>query len=306
MSTLLSFYRQLDEELFQKIRYTEQPLRASYTNENGEFIEMEVALEEGQENTFQLLDPKVHWDPELHNVDFHFEIEIENPRFLFGNNGLTDSKGELGVAIRWHSRDSSQMRIKPVGIIKSTDYNFYHKDKLSIEKGVIRGQITLEVLLYMYSPSPMQQVAAGTILGTLSSCNILIDGNSSMFPILEIDDPTKPLWWVECNFEDALYDSFTDDHVSIIINVGHRNAKHLKLDRGIGSSPLLLEILGSGIQTIIEEAKLQGDWEDIINNRSEPGSIGEAIYYFIESFSWDTSSPTKLLKSIREDFDKRF
>ena len=306
MSTLLSFYRELDEELFLKIGYSEQPLQATYKNESGEVIEMEVSLEEGLENTYQLFDPKVHWDPELHDVDFYFEFEIKHTMFLFGNRGLADDKGELGVAIRWYSRDSAQMRIIPIATIKSTDKDFYYNTKIKIEKGVLRGKLTFEVILYMHVPSPDQQVASGTILGILSSTNILIDGHSSMFPILEIDDPTKPLWWVECNFEDALYDSFTDDHVSIIINVGHRNAKHLKLDRGIGSSPLLLEILGSGIQTIIEEAKLQGDWEDIINNRSEPGSIGEAIYYFIESFSWDTSSPTKLLKSIREDFDKRF
>lgn len=306
MSTILSFHKELDEVLFQKIGYTEQPLQATYINESGELIEMEVSLEEGQENTFQLLDPKVHWDPEIHEVEFHFEFEIENPRFLFGKNGLTDDEGILGVAIRWYSRDSAQMRIEPVATLKSTDSNFYHKKNLKIEKGILRGKLTLEVILYMHQPSPNQHIVGGTILGTLGSTNILIDGNSSMFPILEIDDPSKPLWWVECNFEDALYDSFTDDNVSIILNVGHRHARQLKLDKGIGSSPLLIEILASGIQTIIEEAKNAGDWEDILNNKSEPGSIGEAIYYFVSVFSWDTSSPKTLLKSIREDFDKRF
>lgn len=305
MSTILSFYRKLDEELYQKIGYTEQPLKASYVNEIGKLIDLEVRLEKGQENTYLLDDPTVHWDAKIHDINFQYEIEINNPKFLFGDNGLTDSDGLLGVAIRWYSRDSSILRIHPVGVIKSTDLDFYQTANFEIEKGILRGKITLETIIYMYRPSANQSVVAGTILGTLGAMNILIDGNSSMFPILEINDPSKPLWWVECYFDDPLYDSFTDDNVAIILNNGHRHSKHLKFNKGISSSPLLLEILASGIQIIIEEVKNLGDWEDILNGHSEPGSIGELIYYFVNTYSWDTSSPKTLLKSIREDFDKR-
>lgn len=307
MSTALSFYKELDEELFQKIGYIEQPMQATYLNEDGELIEMEVVLEDGQENTYYLSDPRVHWDPDLHDVNLNFEFEIENPSFLFGSNGLTDEDGVLGIAIRWYSRDAAQMRVKPIATLTSADHSFYEKVELGIERGVLRGKVTLEVILYMHQPSSRQiHVASGTVLGILGSSVILIDGNTSMFPILEIDDKTKPLWWVECNFEDPLYDAFTDDNIAIIINVGHKNAKHLKLDKGLGSSPLLLEILASGLQVIVEETKRSGDWEDVLGNKSEPGSIGEAVYYFLNTFSWDVSSPERLLKSIRDDFNRRF
>ncbi|KAB8125582.1 hypothetical protein F9U64_22375 [Gracilibacillus oryzae] len=307
MSTLLTFYKNLDDDLFQKIGYSEQPIRASYINEENELIEMEVALEEGQENTFHLLDPKVHLAADVHDVNLNFELEIENPQFLFGPNGLSDEDGVLGIAVRWYSRDSAQMKIQPVSTLTASDEHFYNETELTIEKGIIRGKLTIEIILYMAQPGIKQkQIASGTVLGTLHSTLILIDGNSSMFPILEVDDPSRPLWWVECNFEDPLYDSFTDDNVAIIINIGHRNARHLKLEKGIGSSPLLLEILATGMQIIIEEAKETGEWDDILRNRSEPGSIGEAIYYFTNMFLWDISSPKKLLKSIRDDFNGRF
>ena len=104
-----------------------------------------------------------------------------------------------------------------------------------------------------------------------------------------------------------MYDKFDEDNVAIVLNKGHRHARNLKTEKGIGSSPLLLEIIATGIQTIIEKAKLSGEWQQIRNDDgNQPGSIGEAIYYFINTFSWDTTSPENLLKSIREDFDKRF
>src|SRR5699024_10668208 len=123
----------------------------------------------------------------------------------------------LGIAIRWHSRDSAQMQIIPIATLSAFNSNLHKETEIGIEKGVIRGKLTLEVILYMQQPSLNQnQIASGTVLGILGSNIILIDGNSSIFPILEIDDPSKPLWWVECNFEDPLYDLFIDDNASVI------------------------------------------------------------------------------------------
>ena len=42
----------------------------------------------------------------------------------------------------------------------------------------------------------------GTILGDLDRFKIVIDGRGSMFPILEIREPSQPLWRVECNWSD--------------------------------------------------------------------------------------------------------
>ncbi|MGP4106768.1 hypothetical protein [Virgibacillus sp. L01] len=308
MSTALMFYSTLDEKTFQKIGYNEQPLKAFYINEENEIVNMSVDLIEGQENTYQLIDPKVHWDPNTHNLNLGLEIEIANPAFLFGSSGIVGEDAVLGIGFRWYSRDSAQQRIVPIAEISHYTDTFYTKNiEVTIERGTIRGRVTFEVVLYLASAgSEMNNVVPGTILGILESTEVLFDGNSSMFPIVEVNDPLKPLWWVVCDFDEPLYEQFTEENAAIVINKGHRNSKFLKTDKGIGSSPILLEIIATGIQIIIEKAKLSGDWQQILDNQTEPGSIGEAIYYFVNAFSWDVSSPENLLKSIREDFDERF
>lgn len=308
MSTSLMFYNTLDDRLFQKIGYNQQPLRAFYINEDDENINMSVELLEGQENTYQVVDPKVHWDANMHNIYLEQEIEIVNPAFLFGNEGLVSEDAIIGIAFRWHSRDSAQQRVIPISeiTIEATS-SYYNTLEINIERGLLRGKVTFEVVLYLVNPGKhMANIVPGTILGILDSKDMLFDGDTSMFPIVEVKDASKPLWWVMCDFDDPLYDKFNEDNTAIVLNMGHRHAKQLKTEKGIGSSPLLLEIIATGLQIIIEKAKHTGEWQQIMNNNTEPGSIGEAIYYFVNTFEWNTSSPDTLLRSIREDFDKRF
>ncbi|WP_330948742.1 hypothetical protein [Virgibacillus sp. MG-45] len=307
MSTSIKFHRELDEKLMARIGYSQQPLKAYYTNEMNETIEMGVEPEEGLENTFQLADPKVHYDPDIHDLNLVFEFGIENTRFLFGENGLTGNDGVLGIAVRWHSRDSAQQKVVPATVINSVDDHIDYQMNLRIQKGTVRGKVSFEVILYVVKPAHGQiHLVSGTVLGVLRSSLLLFDGNTSMFPILEVNNPNKGLWWVDCNFTDPSIEPFDDEHVAIVINKGHRHYKQLKIEKGIGSSPLMLEIVATGLQIIIETVKSSGSWQDILANNSETGSIGEAIYYFINTFPWDTSSPENLLRTMREDFNSRF
>lgn len=307
MSTLVKFHRELDENLLSKIGYSEQPLQAIYINELGEEIEMNVELEEGLESTFQLVDPRVHYDPNIHDINIRFEFDIGNPRFLFGENGLINEDGVLGIAIRWHSKDSSQQQVLPMVPLTIDDNHLSHKENFYIDKGVLRGKVTFETIIYVIIPSSEQSyLVSGTVLGILESRLLLFDGDASMFPILEINDPKKPLWWVTCDFVDPIVDPFDENHVAIVINKGHKHFRHLKIKKGIGSSPLMLEVIATGLQIIIEKSKYMGTWDDILDEKSEIGSIGEAIYYFIHTFGWDASSPENLLRTIREDLNTRF
>lgn len=309
MSTSLLFHNVLDDELFSKIGYVSQPLSGQYIDENNEERDLTIEPLEGQETVFQIVDPKVNWDPDIHNLILNQEIEIQNPMFLFNSNGgLVTADSKIGIAFRWYSKDSNQYNVYPFGSISYEDKNNkFLQLNIKIPRGSLRGKVTFDIILYLLEKGPaMSNIVTGTVLGVLERKQILLDGDASMFPIVEVNDPLKPLWWVICNFDEPLIDPFNTENVAIVINTGHKHAKHLKIERGLASSPLLLEIVANGLQLIVQNVKDSGDWEEIQKNHSEPGSIGEAIYYFINTFSWDLSSPENLARSIREDFDSRF
>ncbi|WP_449540454.1 hypothetical protein [Ferdinandcohnia sp. Marseille-Q9671] len=308
MSSSILFHRVLDDQLFQKIGYMPQPLKGCYINELFEEIDLSIEPLEGQEKVYQLADPKVHWDPDIHNLILSQEIVIANPMFLFNTGGLVTSDSVIGVALRWYSKDSSQYNVFPAGEISYSDVsNKVININVEIPEGNLRGKVTFDIVLYLAKQGlSMKNAVAGTILGVLENKQIIFDGESSIFPIVEVNDPKKPLWWVTCDIDEPLYDRFTEDNVAIVINTGHKNSRLLKIEKGIGSSPILMEIIATGLQIIIEKVKESGDWQQILTNKSEPGSIGQAIYYFVNTFNWDVTSPENLAKSIREDFDKRF
>lgn len=306
MSTSILFHNVLNESVYDKIGFTTQPFVASYINEEYEEINMSVEPVDGLENTYEILDPKVHWDPERHELNLQQDIEIQNPSFLFGEGGIVENDAKLGVAFRWYSKDSAQRKVVPIGeITAERNSSLQLNIDVNISKGMFRGRVTFEVILYLLEAGKNGRAVPGTVLGILESAQILFDGESSLFPIVELNDPAKPLWWVSCEFDDPLYEKFSEENVSIILNKGHRLSRNLKIEKGISSSPLLVEIIASGLQIIIEKVKDMGEWEQILNGESENGSIGEAIFYFVSTFGWDTASPEKLARSIREDFDKR-
>ncbi|MCP3027017.1 hypothetical protein [Halobacillus sp. A5] len=312
MNTSIFFHRIIDEKLFNKIGFTSQPFTAFYKNEDGEEIHMKTEPVEGQVGTQQIVDPRIQWDPAVNNISLNKEMILLNPEFLFGENGIASEEEMLGVAIRWFSRESSQRRVIPL-----TEFSVRDKGPLSfvadfeIEEGIVRGNVTFETFIYVAKVTTTdysnRSARDGITLGTLESTNIMLDGDASMFPIVEVNDSSQPLWWVECNFTEPLYDQFAEENVAIVLNMGHKFSKKLLLENGINSSPLFTEIIASGLQIIIERVKESGDWPSILINRNtEPGSIGEAVFYFINTLNWDIGSPESLAKSIREDFDSRF
>jgi hypothetical protein len=306
VTTSILFHNVLSENTFDKIGFTSQPFFASYLNEEYEEVKMSVELLEGQENTYEIVDPKVHWDPERHDLNLQQDIEIQNPSFLFGEDGIVEAGAKLGIAFRWFSKDSAQRRVTPIGEIIPDKYSpLEFNIDVSIPRGTFRGRVTFEVILYLLEAGEYGRVVPGTVLGILESTQLLFDGESSLFPIVEVTDSSKPLWWVTCDFDDPLYDQFSEENVSIVLNTGHKLSRNLKIEKGISSSPLLVEIIASGLQIILDKVKGMGEWEQILNGESEHGSIGEAIFYFVNTFGWDTTSPEKLARSIREDFDKR-
>ncbi|MBS4196447.1 P-loop NTPase family protein [Lederbergia citri] len=312
MQNTIPLYRSIDENLFKKIGYEVEPVMFSHYFEEEE--RTFTLAEEGEEkpNVYLMNDKEGIWDPNIHDLTIRQRCSLENPGFLFGSSGVATKDSRLGIAVNWYSRSSSMRSIEPLSTIVADEVGPREFDiEVTYKPGQLRGSVVIETVLYLENPGkwsePGYATKVGTILGVLDSKTLYIDGEGSEFPIVEIEDPAKPLWWVECNWTDPMIDLFDQENVRIYLNLKHRYAKDLNLRKGIAQSPLLIEILASSFQIIINELGQSQDWADIkIGQNVEKGSIGEAIYYFLNTFGWDTSSSEKLARTIREDLYSRF
>ena len=260
----------------------------------------------------QMEDPGGEWHPEKHELSVKCKCIINNPLFLFGENGLAPSlNSEIGVGIMWLAPDSSIRGIQPVGIIRSDSTEACVIDSnIHFDSKTLRGNLFLQTVLYLKkrgTPSEKEKHLArysGTILGVLDETRVIIDGNGSMFPIHMVANPTEPLWWVHCRWEDPTQDSFTDDNFCIYLNTAHKDYGYLNANEGIKNSPLLMEILCSSIQMLVMKVLNDSVYRDdtIHGVDLKQGSVSSVVNYFIHVYSWsyDKDNPEALAASIRK------
>ncbi len=264
------------------------------------------------QSVIQLIDSNCQWHANSYDLCFRRKCIISNTSFLFGANGVVDDHSVLGIAVMWSSKKTSSQRgvFNICEITKKNDNRKAFDIEGSFPPGQLKGAILLETLVYMKDPGDIKTGAyaknSGTILGVLDVVTIIMDGNGSVFPIVEVKEPFQPLWYVVCSWSDPLVDAFDEDNVKLCINTANTSYNLLKLEEGLKESPFLKEILASAMQTIVLNVMTSNYWDEILKGENfEDGSIGQAINYFITTFGWETSSPERLALSIRKDFDAR-
>lgn len=315
MNIALNLFPTLSEQLTLKIGFLAYNYEFKY-HVDGIARQLNGRPIEGQEHKngyLQISDDRCEWTADSYDLSFKRTYTINNPLFLFGENGIACEGAELGLAILWTSKSSNQRGVKVIG-------GFKRKSAKSIEfnidsafpPGQLKGSISFQTILFLKTPGICKinekHLAnnAGMILGYLDEFIIIIDGNGSVFPIFEVSEASQPLWWVKCDWTDAQVDRFEEENVKICLNKANPNYSLLKLEDGIKDSPLLIDIIASALQIIIQKVKDEECWADIRSGKNfEQGSIAQAIHYFITTFNWDVYSPENLARTIRKDLDSR-
>lgn len=313
MSNDLKFYRELDEKMFLKIGYETEPLLFSYYKSNSEItIELDDSPELNfEDNTFLISDKYGKWTPDEYGLNIYIKFYLNNPSFLFGPKGIVQYDAVIGLAVNWYSKSSNQRGVEKLGSLRKSNHGRYTAThKLEFNKKQLTGDVTLELMMFLEEPSvaesPEFASKTGTILGWLDSKKIIIDGQSSEFPITEVNAPEYPLWFVTFDYTDPMSDSFSEENVCINLNTAHKNFNLISGKKEQADNPMLTEIISGALQVIVQKVLEGQESEDIMNGRGyEEGSIGEAVHYFLTTFNWDTSSPEKLAKSIRQDWENR-
>lgn len=316
MNIALPMFPVVNKEVAEKANVSSSPLKASYKDSRSEEQELELKEEKCfiGGDCLTIYDPRSAWNPTQYNLIIEKTITIENPNCFFGIDGVISDDSVLGFAIIILSAESNQRTAKSVGQFCFTDSGpLEFNCRCELPGSTFREKIQVQVVLYLKTPgkkvSKVFANISGTLLGVFDEKTLILEGNSSVFPILVEDGSfNDPLWRVRFgNGLNPSEDKFIEEHVAIIFNRHHRSFDTLGIEKHkVKDASLLLDVMSSALQVIIE--KFKKDFEDFIMGKVdfESGSILMAIEYFKTKLELDITSPEKLAFSIRKVMEGRY
>ena len=244
-------------------------------------------------------------------------VVMQNPALLKGASGVIPKDADFELLLIWKNKAFTQAGcILPVSKTVSEDsaetqYDFDY----SFEKGAVGGNIELSLSLIISKAAEnveeTEQVLMndpGVSVGEIESVIINTDDNVNEFPINDnIEDASKPMWWLEINWDDPRTSDFIPENLCIYLNKAFQSCP---MDNGkIRNKEMLVDILSTAYLMIIEKIKSNDEFFiDISNDSSSPGSIGFIIQRFVTQCSglfWE-QEPEEMLKHIQSYFVRVF
>jgi len=259
-----------------------------------------------------LADENSYWNADDYELGIHRSIQCTNAHLLYGKakNAIAERGSTLGIALSWSSADSNQRGTVEIGAIKCIEGSSKHCLDYVFPKGTLRGEVNFSIILYLKSNSsifnPVSPYAnvVGTVLGTLDTFKIKLDGKGSFFPVQLFEDNRAPLWKVFCLWDDPVVDAF-HENVIIMLNTQNKGYKFIDRKDKEYNREFAIEVFSSAISTIIEYLRNEQGGLNSVES-PERGSVMAAINYFRDTHGWDMTDPIKLTYSIREFLNKIF
>ncbi|WP_282172199.1 hypothetical protein [Cytobacillus firmus] len=251
------------------------------------------------------------WDYVEKGLGISGNIILGSPSSLFGPTQMVNADAELGIALQWVSKQSSQRGVIPLATITSmTSDNILIPINYYFQKDKLFGEVHISLVIYLKKASRNsmrgQAKLSGTILGKLVEWVVILDGSGSTFPIVIVNEPDKPLWYVDFNYSEPLVEPFDKEYIAIYLNKAHAAFPSIQKPKTKIDQALYVEFLSGALQLILQNLMESVDWKEIQNGENcEEGSIGQVMYYFITTLNWELDTPEKLAISIRKDLETR-
>lgn len=308
MANKISMNRFYDEILEELLDVTAD-LDFFYREEDG--IKYTLKQTEDYEYKTLLNNEEDSWDYVEKGFGISGSIIVGRPSSLFGPTQLVATDAELGIALQWVSKQSSQRGVIPVATLKSTTPNsnvipiehYFFNDKLF-------GEVNISFIIYLKRASingiSGQAKLPGIVLGKLVEWDIILDGSGSTFPIVIVEEKDAPLWYVDFNYSEPLIEPFDKEYIAIYLNKAHVAFSAIQKQKTKFDQSLYVEFLASALQLILQNLMECEDWQDIQNGLNcEEGSIGQVMHYFKTTLNWNFDTPEKLAVSLRKDLESR-
>ena len=312
MANDILLYPFLNEDLQKKIRLQKSKFYFYYKDKNNQEHELKDEPIEAQSSIYCIKDENGIWTQDDYNFCLRRRYCLRTFQCLFGAEGVVCKSAKLGLAMIWTSSDSKQRGVIQIGSFSNTDNILDAVAEKEFDVAQLRGEVDFSTILYIAEAGipEMDEIhlanTNGYVLGELENYVVKLDGNGSTFPVFEVSEPGQPLWYVKCDWIDPTADSFSEC-VSINLNTAHKNYRYINRNEKVFNPQLLSEIMANAIAIIVEKVRLQpAFWDQIMGNDSlEQGSVGQALYYFMETLEWDLSTPESVSLSVRKFFEQR-
>lgn len=311
MASNIFLFPTINDELLGKIRFQTSLYEFYYVRDDQEYS-LRAESVDGSVIINKIVDDEGIWAPDDYNLCVKRRYSLRTYQCLFGENGIACKNAVLGLALMWTSADSKQRGVIPIGDIENSQRDIDMNLNYEFSEAQLRGEVEFTTVIYLKSvgtPLWNEEHLAneyGCLLGELDKFVIKLDGNGSVFPMYEVNEPSQPLWYIKCDWDDPTYEQFSEC-ISIYINKAHKNYKYLDKTKRTFDEQLLKEIMASALIVIITKLKEQNNYWDATTTGDDlqRGSVSEAIYYFINTLEWDVSTPDAMSLSIRKFFDQR-
>lgn len=301
-------FPKLDDELFLKAGMKVEPYSFSY-----KLDEIENSLDYDYENNeYIIIDPKNIWNVKDYNLKFKTHLTIDNPKALFGKDGIVPSAASIKIALQWMSKPSQKRDAKEIGIFTIDDTIIDRTISMDIKPDRLKEYVKLRVVFTVGDcdliSSNERHLAnkKGMIVGMFNEAKIMLEGKGSEFPIATVSSGiNKPLWTLEYSSINPEIDKFSEENVCLLLNVDHPDYKYLDEENLESTTPLFKEIFSSAILMILLNLDKDGYLEKVKDSDDfEEGSICAAMHYFVRTFNIKVDSIISMMQSVKENVYK--
>ena len=194
------------------------------------FTHKDVVLKENQQDVLCLNDKT--FSVPSHGMTASTSIRLKSPEKLYGKTGVACTGAQIGFYAVWSNPSTIQS-----GSCAFTSADGINFDlRLSFAPETIKGRLTIEVHAFIAkeaSPVLDDEVFlmndCGVSLGTVMTVSVLASEEFLSFPILEVEESDKPLWWVSLDWDDPTTDRF-DNSITVFINKKFKSYPHSNKD----------------------------------------------------------------------------
>jgi|SRR5699024_9952119 len=307
-SNQISLYKQLNEDMIEDVGLVfDQPIYSYELDEDSEVVYLE--LNEEFDGVLKVNSYDENWSPDIHNLILNQRIYIANVPRLFGENGITMRGNKIGLAAHIHSRTSNIQETIDIAEINCIADDFEYSFTHVFPKNYLRGKIEIDFFMYLKEINNYDTFQANHVGMKLSQENlynllIFVDGDGSIFPMNEINDPNEVLWELNYHWVDASQEPFDNSTVNLTINIGHPLFNQLKNGKQRVNKMLMGDIMLQSMAMIIQQVVII---EDYVLDDVEVGSndsILSVVKYWVSTYEVDTSNIFSIKNSLRRRLEE--
>lgn len=294
----ISLYKSLSEDDLKQV-FTSK-ISFYFKNDS---IKEDLDVAETNGNTYSLESSNGLWDSIENGLGINISIELINKDKIFTTCYL-DSV--VAVCAFIYSNESKFKKVSKLFEIDCNTNNQVFENDIYIDKETITGSLCIEFHLFLLKSgngsSNSINNTKGAILGKFGFINVMLIGDSSLFPVFNKPMNNKPLWEFIYDIQDPYTDIFVDScHINL--NSAHKDYKLIDVNSEAYCDRVFVEIMKSSIFQFLCMLKVENALANL-DDTFEDGSVLQVAKYLVKTHGIKVDSIESIAISLNDYFDK--